>query len=211
MKKKSLLTGEKILEEVSSPINGRIKVIRSLAFGTYIQVEGLTQSGGVIRGIWKKALREVKKEKKEVKKLLVLGVGGGTVVKISKKLWPEVEITGVDIDPEMVRLGKKYLGIEDAKIKIAEAFDFVKDSKQKYDLILVDTYIFDEYPKKLESKEFLENLKRILNKDGLAVFNRLYWDGKRKLAHKFGDRLEETFSDVKIVYPEANVMFICSE
>ena len=42
------------LEEVESPINGKIAVTRSLAFGTYISVGGLTQSGGVLKNIWKK-------------------------------------------------------------------------------------------------------------------------------------------------------------
>ena len=41
----------KILEEVESGINGKIKVVKSLGLGTYIQVEGLTQrpkSSGLI-------------------------------------------------------------------------------------------------------------------------------------------------------------------
>ena len=42
------LIGTKVLEERHSKFNGDIKVVRRLGFGTYIQVEGVTQSGGVV-------------------------------------------------------------------------------------------------------------------------------------------------------------------
>ena len=54
------LTGIKILEEVESLINGKLAVVRDLAWGTYIKGGGLTQSGGVAEKVWKTSLKEVK-------------------------------------------------------------------------------------------------------------------------------------------------------
>lgn len=207
------LPGTKVLEEVNSPINGKIQVIKSLAFGTYIQVEGLTQSGGVVYGFWRTTLRKIRKTKSETRRCLILGLGGGSAASLVKKFWPEAEITGVEIDPMMINLGKKYLGLADVRVEVTDASEFArkaaKESK-KYDLILVDVYVGYEVPKKFQSKKFVQLVKSLLAKDGIAIFNRLYFKEKRSQAMKLGTKLEKIFSRVKTVFPEANVMFVCS-
>ena len=52
--------GTKILKEVNSPVNGKIRVVRTLGLGTYLQAEGLTQSGGIVDGFWRRLLGKVK-------------------------------------------------------------------------------------------------------------------------------------------------------
>lgn len=199
-----------MLEEKESKINGKIQVVKSLGFGTYIQVDGLTQSGGVVYEVWKSALKKVKGEKLKVNSCLILGLGGGSAAKLVRKMWPDAKITGVDIDPVIVELGKNYLELEVDEFVEADAAGFFKNKKKKYDLILIDTYVGDKYPENFENEDFLMLIKNHLNKDGVAVFNRLYWDEKRKLAHEFLKKLESVFEDVLPFYPEANIMFISS-
>src|SRR3972149_4066106 len=103
----SHLPWTEVLAERTSPINGQIKVLRSLGLGIYIQVENLTQSGGVVYGVWKTSLKKVKRKKKEIKTCLILGLGGGSAATLVKKYWPLARVTGVDIDPIMVSLGKE--------------------------------------------------------------------------------------------------------
>ena len=206
----------KILEEVESPVNGRLTVVKSLAFGTYIQVNNLTQSGGVVYDVWKTTLKKVARSRQQVESVLILGLGGGSAAKLVRKYWPQAKITGVELDPLMVDLGKKYLGLADLNIdlKIQDAFEFCLNHQSltinhQYDLILVDLYIGDQVPKKFEEEDFIKQIQRLLPKDGLVVFNRLYYEEKRAEALKFGQQLQEAFSKVTFVYPEANVMFIC--
>jgi spermidine synthase len=209
MRTPGLLAG-RVLEEVDSSVNGKIVVVRSMGLGTYFQVGNLTQSGGVVRTVWKTALGKTKKKKNETRKSLILGLGGGSAAGLIRHFWPEASVEGVDIDPVMVNLGKKYLGLEADKIRIQDAKDFLEGNKESYDLILVDMYIGDEYPKKFVKDEFLNLVKSRLDKKGTAIFNRLYYDEKRKEAVKFGEKLKKHFSEVERVYPEANLMFICS-
>ena len=201
----------RVLEEVESPVNGKILVIKSIAFGIYIQVANLTQSGGVISEIWESTVKKIRKSKKEAKNVLILGLGGGSAAYQIRYYFPEARIVGVDIDPIMVELGEKYLGLKDIEVGIEDAVGFVERTKEKYDLILVDTYLGDEFPKKLESDKFLNKVKELLKKDGIIVFNRLYYDEKRPQAVKFGEKLERVFGRVEAYYPEANVMYICSD
>lgn len=196
------MLGTKILEERKSEYNGNIKVVRSLGFGTYIQVNNLTQSGGIVETFWKETLRKIKKEK--ITKVLILGLGGGTVVKLIKKYWPNTKITGVEIDRVMVELGTRYLvlGNSGAKIVIKDAYNF--DSRG-FDLVIVDVYCGDKFPKKFENEVFLKKL----TKNKLVIFNRLYFGEKRKEAIKFGNKLEKIFKKVEWYYPQANLMFLC--
>jgi spermidine synthase len=213
MKKVNFLPGTKVLEEIESPINGKIVVLKSLGLGTYIQVEGLTQSGGVMHGVWRTTLKKIKNRRQEVKDSLILGLGGGTAASLIKKYWPEITITGVDIDPVIVDLGKKYLGMPEVERVIGDAYEYCQQqekSEKRYDLILVDVYVGYEVPKKFQREKFIKLVKSLLTKNGIIVFNRLYFDEKRSLAMKFSKKLEKIFPKVETVFPEANIMFICS-
>jgi len=207
-----ILSGIKVLEEVNSKQNGQITVVKSFAFGTYFQVGGLTQSGGIIKNIWKHSLREVHRTNSKVQNVLVLGLGGGSIISVIKKYWPDSQTTAVDIDPVIVDLGKKYLGLGDSliKIKISDAEKFLVKSKTRFDLICADLYVGDEYPKKFEDIKFAKLLKRSISKNGVVVINRLYYGEKRPQTVKFGNILVKVFSSVDVVYPEANLMYVCS-
>ncbi|MCX6704462.1 MAG: methyltransferase domain-containing protein [Candidatus Woesebacteria bacterium] len=200
--------GTKILEEKESKYNGHLNVVRSLGFGTYIQADGLTQSGGIVETIWKSTLKQINKlTNRPINSCLILGLGGGTAAKLIRKNWPEAKIMGVDIDPNMIELGKKYLGLDqiNVEIKIQDAYDF----KGKFDLIAIDLYNGEVFPEKFGGVEFLNKVRTSLSKDGVAVFNRTYYGDKRPETVEFGNKLQKVFSNVEWFYPEANLMFVC--
>ena len=197
--------GTKILEERKSKFNGNLRVIKSFGLGTYIQANGLTQSGGVVEEIWKQTLKRINNSKLIINNCLILGLGGGTVAKLIRKSWPEAKITGVDIDPVMIELGKKYLNLDnDFEIKIQDAAKFVPG---RHDLVIVDLYRGDEFPKKFEDEKFLKSLV----KNKLIIFNRLYYKEKKTLAEEFGKKLQKIFRKVEYFYPISNLMFVCSK
>ena len=68
----------------------------------------------------------------------------------------------------------------------------------------------DNVPDKFTNDKFIKDIKMLLGKDGVAIFNRLYHGEKRPEAMKFADRLEKMFGKVDPLYPEANVMFLCT-
>ncbi len=207
------LSGVKVLEEKQSKFNGKVTVVKSLGLGTYIQVDGLTQSGGVVTDIWKETLKKVHSAKRIVHSCLILGLGGGSVAKLVRKYWPETEITGVDIDPVIVKLGIRHLGLGNSKAEIIvnDAAQFVRissKSKKKWDLVIIDMYKGYEVPEKFTKDSFLKLILSLLSDNGIAVFNRLYFGEKRKEAMKFGETLQKYFK-VDYLFPEANVMFLC--
>lgn len=205
------MLGTKVVEEIESKFNRKLRVVKTWGMGTYVQVNGLTQSGGIVETIWKQTLRQVKGERQEIKEVLILGLGGGTVAKLINKKWPEAKITGVEIDPVIIKLGEKYLDLDTktVDVKIGDVFDFLKKVKENFDLIIVDLYQGDKFPEEFGSDSYIKMIKERLNNNGVVIFNRLYYADKRPTAVKFGNILGKHFHQITWFYPEANLMFLC--
>jgi spermidine synthase len=212
----SILTGKRVLEEVNSPINGKLTVVKDLAWGVHINGGGLAQSGGVMKTVWTSTLKKIKSQKFDITTCLILGLGGGDAARLIRKYWPDAKITGVDIDSVIVELGRKHMKLDEAGVEIViqDASKYltsnINNLASNFDLVLVDMYVQDNVPEKFKSDKFIREIKSLLVKDGMAIFNRIYYGEKRSEAVKFENRLAKVFSDITIIYPEANVMFLCS-
>ena len=206
------MLGTTILEERDSKYNGHLRVLRTWGMGTYIQAGGLTQSGGIVKSIWKSTLKQIKDKQSlplrggEIKSILILGLGGGTLAKLLRKKYPNAKITGVEIDPIMIELGKKYLELDKCNVDI-KIVDTNKFKFDEYDLVIVDMYSGDNFPKEFESEEFLKKITKFKT----VIINRLYYGEKRPDTVRFGNKLEKFFKKVTWFYPEANLMFICEQ
>lgn len=216
-----------------SKISGEIVVKEQ--FGKYkLYVQGTLQSGGIVKGIWKKLLQRLTSHARppdwQVSRLtnvLILGLGGGTVVKLIDKVYLKehfVKIVGIEIDPEIIKISRKYFGldkIKNLKIIQADAFEWVArktprrwadallrggGKKERSNLIIIDLYLGKKYPKKAESEEFLENIKKRLSKDGVAIFNRLRV--READLTEFEKKLKRHFFSVEKVKTPTNLFFI---
>jgi spermidine synthase len=190
------------IAKVYSPINGEISVIELMG-RKKIMVGGLTQSGPMAEEVWAAAVGELRKDlKSSPEKILLLGVCGGSLAKLLELYFPKSQITGIDIDPLMVSLGEKYLGlshIKNLQVEISDAADYLLYAlrhKLLFDLIFVDLYLGDRVPENCQSQDFLLGLKNILKKEGTIVFNRLYYNNHVFEAEKFLDKLSKIFNDL---------------
>jgi spermidine synthase len=82
----------------------------------------------------------------------------------------------VEIDPEITRIALEYLGIpEDTKIRSfnEDARWFLMNSREggRYDFIFGDAFNDLSIPYHLTTKEFAQELKRLLNPDGILMAN----------------------------------------
>jgi spermidine synthase len=80
---------------------------------------------------------------KRRRRILLLGLGGGSVARIARALAPDAEIVGIEFDAEVVRLSRAHLDLDalDLKIEIADAFAWLKTAKGRFDAILEDIFI----------------------------------------------------------------------
>jgi len=214
---KKILTGYVILEETESPVNGRIQVIEDIFGKRRLVVGGLTQSGEAVEEIWRLIIKQL--SNRAIRRCLILGLGAGSAAGVVSRFFPGIKIIGIEIDSEIIRLGKKYFGlnkIKNLKIINGDAISWLKTCfndlnhrNRNFDLVLVDIYLGSRVPGKAEKDAFLEGVKRIIGKRGRAVFNRLYYANKRKETDDFEKKLKKYFSEIEIIKASANKLFVC--
>lgn len=166
----------KILGNFDSKINGKINIVESRG-NKIIYVRGAEQSGGTIPGMWQKALSKLKTRNLKPETCLLLGLGGGDVVRIIRKIYPDMKITAVDIDPVMIKIAKVYYKILNSRtLKIVknDALYYLLINKKKFDLIIVDLFIGFKNPDKFRTTDFLLKLKKSLNPNGIVIYNSQY-------------------------------------
>jgi len=202
------------VKKVNSSINGEIKVVKFLG-KPRILVRDMIQSGGLVESIWKKALKKIKSL--VINNCLILGLGGGTVATLINQSYPKAQITGVEIDPKIIQLGKEYFDldkIENLKIIKDDAIDFIINCQPPaadyYSPIFVDLYLGEEVPKRSESKEFLKKLKELLSTKGIVVFNRLFYRDHKQKTERFIKKLEPIFPQINLVRAWSNLLIFCN-
>lgn len=193
------MIGIKVLEERESKCSGHIKVLKSFLVGNYIQCNGLTQSGGIVESIWKSTLNHISYSPLTIHNILILGLGGGTLAKLLRKKYPDAKITGVEIDPIMIEMGKKYLDLDKYNVDI-KIMDARKFKIKKYDLVIVDGYIGDKY---------IDLIQSDISGCNLVIFNRIYLKNQKFDIEQFKNKLEKMFKKVEIFRPQVNLMFFC--
>lgn len=169
----------------SSRYNPDIAVIREWG-GYKLLVSGSRQSGPYIRKLWERAFETFHLERLiPIRSILVLGIGGGTVIELLATRFSRATITAVDIDQTMIDIANRYFRLDQtARLHTLrqDADAFVRKEargKKKYDLVIVDLFIGREIPAFVRSGTFYHMLKRVLAPGGIVILNYL-----RELAYQ---------------------------
>jgi predicted membrane-bound spermidine synthase len=108
------------------------------------------------------------------RKILMLGLGGGSISTYLGRFMPEAAITTVEIDPGVITAAKTYFGLRETERMRYRAGDgrvFLSRNDQLYDLILLDAYRGGYVPFHLLTREFYTLVKQRLTPGGAAAFN----------------------------------------
>jgi len=110
----------------------------------------------------------------EPKKILMLGLGGGSISTYLGRFMPELAIDTVEIDRRVIGAAKTYFGLrESERVRYLEGDGrvFLNRSKELYDLILLDAYRGGFVPFHLLTKEFYTLAKQRLTPGGALASN----------------------------------------
>jgi len=109
----------------------------------------------------------------EPKRALVIGLGGGTVV---KQLWrdhPELSIETVELDPEVIEVAHALFAVPSERIEIIcgdgrEALNLLPHT---YDIVIVDAFDDDHVPRHLTTEEFMREARSSMTEEGAIAWN----------------------------------------
>jgi spermidine synthase len=111
------------------------------------------------------------------KRVLIIGLGGGSIPTALREILPAAQIDIVEIDPAVTRVARQYFGFQDGpKMKVFEVDGrvYVKRAARegtKYDAILLDAFDHEYIPEHLLTREFLTEVKSLLTPTGVLVGN----------------------------------------
>lgn len=129
------------------------------------------------------------------RRVLIVGLGGGTLPVFLHRHHPDTLIDVVDIDPAVIATAKQYFGFtEDARMKAhaGDGRDFIERApRAHYDVIMLDAFGDSEVPFHLTTREFLQAVRAALTSDGVVVSN--VW---RRGYNRLYDNMLRTYADV---------------
>jgi predicted membrane-bound spermidine synthase len=140
-------------------------------------------------------------QEQPVSRTLMIGLAGGTAARSLVAAYPDIVIDGVEIDPEVVRLGRKYFALSQPNVRVTvdDGRYFVRRTTERYDLIGVDAYRQPYIPFHLTTKEFFEELAAHLTAQGVVVVN----VGRTATDYRL---VEVIASTMRAVFPSVHVV-----
>jgi len=143
------------------------------------------------------AFRPAQDSAPDPRSVAILGLAAGTTARQYRIAYgSQVDITGVEIDPEILAVGDRYFHLGDAGAHevLADARYWLATKSGKYDVIVLDAYSQPYIPFHLTTKEFFQQVRDHLNPDGVAAVN----VGRTATDYRLVDAIASTMA---AVYP----------
>ena len=103
-----------------------------------------------------------------------VGLGGGRTASYLVESFPQLSMEIAELDPEVIRLAKKYFGVKESerlKISAQDGRIFLTRSKATYDAVFLDAYRGPFVPFHLLTREYFEIIKKHLRPGGVVAQN----------------------------------------
>jgi predicted membrane-bound spermidine synthase len=111
-------------------------------------------------------------------KALMIGLGGGSIAKKLSEKGFEVDVC--ELDKRIADIAHNYFYLSNkVNITLDDGRHFIRTCTKKYDVIVMDMFRGEDPPNHVFTKESLEEIKKMLNPNGIIFVNSLgYLDGK---------------------------------
>jgi spermidine synthase len=124
-----------------------------------------------------------------------LGLAAGTGAREYRLAFgAQIDITGVEIDPDILAVGKRYFHLDDASAHevVADARYWLDTQAGRYDVIVLDAYRQPYIPFHLTTREFFQQVRAHLNPGGVIAVN----VGRTASDYRLVDALASTMAAV---------------
>lgn len=136
-----------------------------------------------------------------VQRILIVGLGGGSLPSFLRRHYADAVIDVVDIDPEVINVAKQFFEFrEDAAMHahLADGRTFIESVRAPYDVIFLDAFGSDSVPEKLTTLEFLQAVRRALTPNGVVVGN-IWGPHANRLYHSMVRTYRALFEELAVL------------
>ena len=149
----------------------------------------------------------------KARNVLFLGVAGGTALRQLVSLYPNLEVTGVELDPAVIDVAKKYFGLATApRIKLVadDARWYLATKAKKYDIIAIDLFVTGHIPFFTTTVEFFQLARARLTDNGIIIMNVLSASGSGELLGPLVRTVRKVFPSTFLV-SHGNYMLVATK
>ncbi|MBI4672439.1 MAG: fused MFS/spermidine synthase [Chloroflexi bacterium] len=146
--------------------------------------------------------------------LLVVGLAAGTVTKQFAQVYPDIQMDGIEIDPEIVRMGRELFDMREPNLNVIvdDGRAALRKNDKRYDVIVVDAYRQPYVPFHLATVEYYRELGAHLSARGVIALNAARTPSDARLVNALAQTLQQVFPTVLLLeYPnDTNTVILAS-
>jgi spermidine synthase len=143
--------------------------------------------------------------KKKVKSILILGLGGGTVARQCRNLFPDAEIWGIEIDQWVLNVAYDYFELDSININtiVMPGQEYLKQIRRRFDVIIDDMWLplFESPKPVLIEKGWARTVRTGLNPGGVYAVNLYNIENNPTEVKLALEQLKPEFSDFREIRP----------
>lgn len=137
-----------------------------------------------------------------VRDMLTIGLGGGSVAKYVYAHCPEIISKVIEINPSIIQVARHQFQVpeNDARLEVIEAdgLIYLAEHNDEADILLIDAFDRNGIPPNFCSQDFFDQCANTLKYDGVFVIN--LW-GSDKSFDIYLTRIEQSFDNRVLILP----------
>ncbi|MDF0376727.1 polyamine aminopropyltransferase [Methylophilus sp. YYY-1] len=140
--------------------------------------------------------------KPAARKLLLVGLGGGSIAKYVWKYCPQIKQTVVELNPQVIQVARSHFFVpdDDARLQIIEGdgIAYLQQHPGSVDWLMMDAFGSNGLPPDFCTQAFFDDCADALTPDGLFTIN--LWGSDKKF-DIYMQRMEQTFDQRVLMMP----------
>jgi len=133
-------------------------------------------------------------------RVAIIGLAAGTIAHQFTKVYGQVSIDGVEIDPSIVDVGRKYFAMNEPNlhVHIQDGRTYLETTQAQYDVVAIDAFQQPYIPFQLTTREFFSTIRSHLSSTGVVALNTAHTPHDYRLVQAFVNTMSKVFPSVYV-------------
>jgi predicted membrane-bound spermidine synthase len=136
----------------------------------------------------------------QLHRVAIIGLAGGTIAHQFTEVYGPIPIDGVEIDPTIVDVGRKYFNMTEPNLHVytQDGRPFLATTHKNYDVIAIDAFQQPYIPFQLTTREFFSEIRSHLSSTGVVALNTGHTAHDYRLVQAFVNTMSTVFPSIYV-------------